>query len=245
MEKGKLIPGFHFNPTDVELLKYFLKRKVTGKKLPNVIAEINVYQYCPWDLQGKSHLKSGDLEWYFFCARGKNYGIGSKTNRAIKNGYWKATGMDKAIVQHDKQTVGMMKTLVFHTGKPPHGTRTDWVMHEYRLQDKDLTDKGIAQATSVSCESGPVATSPVPSTPSSDASIHTVNNSTVTDLSKDEKTVPKENIAAGDLLSKFFEGLEDLESEYTPNGMGLDDFAPNGINYDDLGHLDLIDCNFL
>ena len=39
----------------------------------------------------------------------------------------------------------MIKTLVFHIGKAPDGDRTDWVMHEYRLEDKDLTSKGIAQ----------------------------------------------------------------------------------------------------
>ncbi|XP_035832252.1 NAC domain-containing protein 83 isoform X2 [Helianthus annuus] len=27
----------------------------------------------------------------------------------------------------------MKKTLVFYKGKPPHGSRTDWIMHEYRL----------------------------------------------------------------------------------------------------------------
>ncbi|KAG2396816.1 NAC domain-containing protein [Vigna angularis] len=27
----------------------------------------------------------------------------------------------------------MKKKLVFYRGKPPHGSRTDWIMHEYRL----------------------------------------------------------------------------------------------------------------
>ncbi|KAJ0763452.1 putative transcription factor NAM family [Helianthus annuus] len=27
----------------------------------------------------------------------------------------------------------MKKTLVFYKGKPPHGSRTDWIMHEYTL----------------------------------------------------------------------------------------------------------------
>lgn len=53
MAKTKLIPGFRFHPTDVELLKYFLKRKVMGKKfLVNVIAEVDIYKYAPSDLPG-------------------------------------------------------------------------------------------------------------------------------------------------------------------------------------------------
>lgn len=49
----KLIPGFRFHPTGVELIKYFLKRKVMGKKFhADVIAELDIYKYAPWDLPG-------------------------------------------------------------------------------------------------------------------------------------------------------------------------------------------------
>ena len=53
MAEMKLIPGFRFHPTDVELVQYFLKRKVLGKKFPyDVIAELDIYRYPPWDLPG-------------------------------------------------------------------------------------------------------------------------------------------------------------------------------------------------
>ncbi|XP_050893920.1 NAC domain-containing protein 82 isoform X2 [Lathyrus oleraceus] len=147
----KLIPGFRFHPTGVELIKYFLKRKVMGKKFhTDVIAELDIYKYAPWDLPDMSYLKNGDLEWYFFCPIGKKYGSGARLNRATEIGFWKATGKDRA-VQHNSHTVGMIKTLVFHTGKAPRGDRTDWVMHEYRLEDKDLADKGIVQDSYVIC----------------------------------------------------------------------------------------------
>ncbi|CAJ1937823.1 unnamed protein product [Sphenostylis stenocarpa] len=152
MAVTKLIPGFRFHPSGVELVLYFLKRKVMGQKFcSGVIADLDIYKYAPWDLPEKSCLRTGELEWYFFCPLEKKYGSGSRMKRATEIGYWKATGRDR-VVQHNNQTVGMIKTLIFHTGKSPSGERTDWVMHEYRLEDKGLADKGIAQDSYVVCK---------------------------------------------------------------------------------------------
>ncbi|KAK8587672.1 hypothetical protein V6N13_086654 [Hibiscus sabdariffa] len=145
MGKNTLAPGFRFHPTDVELIMYYLKRKILGKKLStNPIAEVEIYKYPPWDLPDKSCLKSGDLKWHFYCPTSKKYGRGDRVNRANVYGYWKATGKDRPVKYND-QVVGMIKTLVFHQGKAPRGDRTDWVMHEYRLEEKKLADKGIVQ----------------------------------------------------------------------------------------------------
>lgn len=78
----------------------------------------------------------GDVaqERYFFSTREAKYPNGNRSNRATGSGYWKATGLDKQIAtSRGNQIVGMKKTLVFYRGKPPHGSRTDWIMHEYRL----------------------------------------------------------------------------------------------------------------
>ena len=75
-----------------------------------------------------------EQERYFFSTREAKYPNGNRSNRATTSGYWKATGIDKQIVtSKGNQVVGLKKTLVFYRGKPPHGSRTDWIMHEYRL----------------------------------------------------------------------------------------------------------------
>ncbi|XP_065874187.1 uncharacterized protein [Euphorbia lathyris] len=146
-----LPPGFRFHPTDVELVKYYLKRKVLGKKMHfEAIAELDIYKYAPWDLPDRSLLRTGDLKWYFFCPREKKYSSGTRMNRATDLGFWKTTGKDRP-VHYKNEAVGMIKTLVFHRGKAPKGDRTDWVMYEYRLEENELSTEGVAQDSYVLC----------------------------------------------------------------------------------------------
>ncbi|KMT07378.1 hypothetical protein BVRB_6g150040 [Beta vulgaris subsp. vulgaris] len=139
----RLPPGFRFHPTDEELVVQYLKRKVFACPLPaSIIPEVDVCKSDPWDLPG-----NGDKgqERYFFSTREAKYPNGNRSNRATVSGYWKATGKDKAVVTGGRSNnnssfiVGMKKTLVFYRGKPPHGSRTDWIMHEYRLIDTNQT----------------------------------------------------------------------------------------------------------
>ncbi|KAJ0251479.1 NAC domain-containing protein 72 [Hirschfeldia incana] len=126
-----LPPGFRFYPTDEELLVQYLCRKVAGYHFSiQIIGDIDLYKFDPWDLPSKALF--GEKEWYFFSPRDRKYPNGSRPNRVAGSGYWKATGTDK-IITSDGHRVGIKKALVFYAGKAPKGTKTNWIMHEYRL----------------------------------------------------------------------------------------------------------------
>ncbi|XP_077229501.1 protein SOMBRERO-like [Tasmannia lanceolata] len=130
-------PGFRFHPTDEELLYYYLRKKVAYEVIDlDVIRDVDLNKLEPWDLKDKCRIGSGPQdEWYFFSHKDKKYPTGTRTNRATTAGFWKATGRDKAIHLSNSKRIGMRKTLVFYTGRAPHGQKTDWIMHEYRLED--------------------------------------------------------------------------------------------------------------
>ncbi|XP_065025084.1 NAC domain-containing protein 87-like [Musa acuminata AAA Group] len=71
----------------------------------------------------------GEKEWYFFCRRDRKYPTGA----------WKATGKDKEVFRGRGVLVGMKKTLVFYGGRAPKGEKTNWVMHEYRLEGTSMS----------------------------------------------------------------------------------------------------------
>lgn len=129
------------------------------KKRNNIIFTIELHQMKPfdkwltlwldhywhdgmgWNEEIGTHV--GDKEWYFFCIRGRKYRNSVRPNRVTGSGFWKATGIDKPVYSTGGEThhcIGLKKSLVYYRGSAGKGTKTDWMMHEFRLPPK-LSDK--------------------------------------------------------------------------------------------------------
>ncbi|OAY65042.1 putative NAC domain-containing protein 94 [Ananas comosus] len=137
------LPGFRFHPTEEELIDFYLRRVVHGKKLNfDIIGTLNLYRYDPCELPGMA--KIGEREWYFFVPRDRRSANGGRPNRTTERGFWKATGSDRPVrsAVDPKRLIGLKKTLVFYQGRAPRGMKTDWVMNEYRLPDDYTTTTG-------------------------------------------------------------------------------------------------------
>ncbi|XP_076924106.1 protein CUP-SHAPED COTYLEDON 3-like [Bidens hawaiensis] len=149
---GGLPPGFRFHPTDEELVTFYLASKVFNSTIFSGIhiAEVDLNRSEPWDLPEVA--KMGEREWYFYSLRDRKYPTGLRTNRATGSGYWKATGKDREVYSSGsgRTLLGMKKTLVFYKGRAPHGEKTKWVMHEYRL-DGDFSYRHTCKDEWVIC----------------------------------------------------------------------------------------------
>nr|AXU39988.1 NAC protein [Lilium pumilum] len=148
MMEAKLPPGFRFHPRDEELVCDYLAKKVAGDVNGSggfygcpMLIDVDLNKCEPWDLPEMACV--GGKDWYFFNLRDRKYATGQRTNRATMSGYWKATGKDRP-VSRKGSLVGMRKTLVFYQGRAPKGRKTDWVMHEFRMEGPSEQPKQIS-----------------------------------------------------------------------------------------------------
>ncbi|XP_074591691.1 protein CUP-SHAPED COTYLEDON 3-like [Curcuma longa] len=128
-------------------MEFFSSRKLVG-----VDKVGNRYFTRAEEIDGIDAGKLGADEWYFFSFGDRKYATGSRTNRATKSGYWKATGKDREVSDPTTgDAVGMRKTLVFYRGRAPNGAKTNWVMHELKLEMPRSPSKFMWQEDWVMC----------------------------------------------------------------------------------------------
>ncbi|KAL2538207.1 NAC domain containing protein 47 [Forsythia ovata] len=129
-----LPPGFHFRPTEKELIVDYLMKKIKNEKMyPSPIKDVDIYKFNLENIADVYKVE-GEREMYFFTPRDKKYKNGQRPKRTTIDGYWKPTGADKTIL-HNGEAVGCDKSLVFYKGKPPCGVKTSWLMHEFRVNN--------------------------------------------------------------------------------------------------------------
>ncbi|XP_040990983.1 NAC transcription factor ONAC010-like [Juglans microcarpa x Juglans regia] len=106
--------GYRFCPTDVELVGYYLQKKISNQPVLPVspIVSANVYLHKP-EFLSEIFKDYGQTDyWYFFTPRDRKYRNGSRPSRSANGGYWKATGADKPIIDSYGKLIGFKKSFV-------------------------------------------------------------------------------------------------------------------------------------
>ncbi|XP_077233243.1 uncharacterized protein LOC143875553 isoform X2 [Tasmannia lanceolata] len=105
------------NDNDEEMVMH-LRKFINGAPLPpNVLDYLNPRNAVPW-----------------YLPENMLYYINAEDHMSLNHGYWKATGQDRIIVATPAE--GRRTTLEFYRGQAPDGEKTDWVMHEYRVDQR-------------------------------------------------------------------------------------------------------------
>jgi hypothetical protein len=63
----------------------------------------------------------------------------SNENKDNKDGFWKTKGEPRKIFS-SSEISGWRSTFEFYVGQAPHGYKTDWVMQEYRISQRGLSE---------------------------------------------------------------------------------------------------------
>ncbi|XP_034198966.1 NAC transcription factor 29-like isoform X1 [Prunus dulcis] len=130
--------GYRFDPSEDQIVVFYLFNKILGRELPinDIIKEISVYEHDPDELPNDDFKHGVDCnEAFYFAYTEQVYSSRGKiTRRTTKSGYWDLDGEEEEVrYRNGDITVGFEKVMVFHKGTAPNGIETDFSMHEYRV----------------------------------------------------------------------------------------------------------------
>ncbi|ONK78427.1 uncharacterized protein A4U43_C02F18650 [Asparagus officinalis] len=149
-------PGFNFSPSDVHLVAFYLRRRISGVMIPSsLVRELDVYSTEPWNLpaggllQPESEGEYSDLFGFpeseekrmlFFTRRHPISARSRKFNRNAGCGLWHCGSKDKD-VKHGSQVIGYRLQFTFRKmGVGNQKVHTNWIMHEFRLDKETNID---------------------------------------------------------------------------------------------------------
>ncbi|GMN54201.1 hypothetical protein TIFTF001_023337 [Ficus carica] len=128
--------GFRFQPTEQELVLYYLNSKAMNLDFEdptNRFQELDLYNFTPPQLREKYGVQK-EREMYFFVKKVLKFSTGKRLQRrTADNGHWRASTKESNI-EFNGRVVGHRRNLVYHKGKG-RGGKTNWLMCEYRLPD--------------------------------------------------------------------------------------------------------------
>ncbi|CAN6326086.1 unnamed protein product [Urochloa humidicola] len=132
-------PGYHFVPTETELLDVYLRRKIEGQVLPlGVVNEVAILDWQPGSLV-EAYKGYGESKWYFFTVREpSSSNKEDEPNRKVRvpgvKATWKATGSVVPIpaAADEERIVGTKRVLIYQSSDAEADGK--WSMHEYILK---------------------------------------------------------------------------------------------------------------
>ncbi|KAF8019626.1 hypothetical protein BT93_G0342 [Corymbia citriodora subsp. variegata] len=133
------IDGFGFRPTDAELIKYLMSKEPGYRGGLCIIPTLtNFNDFNPRDslanFKGKSIIPSNDRECWYIIPQKQNIRVCRKTPSGSS---WKVTGKETPIKIAGDSTIGFKKILSFPDDRGSKIGKSNYIIHEYRLPDKD------------------------------------------------------------------------------------------------------------
>ncbi|KAJ0041310.1 hypothetical protein Pint_27268 [Pistacia integerrima] len=135
--------GYVFDPTDCELVGFYLCNKIANQSISGIDYLIPQYDLYgseePWQIWNffKQRLgqKRDDQDLYFFTQLKKKTSKGSKIDRSVGTGTWQGEDGGRGIVI-DNMRIGTKKRFRYENKDSyQHG---GWIMHEYSLDSSFL-----------------------------------------------------------------------------------------------------------
>ncbi|KAJ0040484.1 hypothetical protein Pint_27292 [Pistacia integerrima] len=130
--------GYVFDPTDCELVGFYLCNKIANKPVPGIDYSIPQYDLYgseePWQIWNFFKQRLGeerdDQDLYFFTQLKKKTSKGSRIDCSVGTGTWQGEDGGREIV-NDNMRVGTKKRFRYENkDSDQHG---GWIMHEYSL----------------------------------------------------------------------------------------------------------------
>ncbi|KAL1566314.1 NAC domain-containing protein 83-like [Salvia divinorum] len=143
-EELKLPAGWRFDPTDEELVQFYLSKKVGSEPLPaKVLKEIDAHHFYQHHPKNLVHDSERPLQDYFLI-HGDEFFHGKIDKVKLVGegnvGSWRSLGKEEEVVDENRNVIAFKIHSTFFSSK---SKRTHWKMQLYRLPaSNNLEDSG-------------------------------------------------------------------------------------------------------